>query len=190
MHEVVGEAAHVGEQILDPHRPLTGIRQEVRIAAAAEDAQIAPLRNPAMDRIVQLEMALLEEHHQGDRRDRLGHRVDPEDRVLAHRLAALEIHQPDRLAVLDPPSPMDEGQEAGNLAGLDVAFLQMGADPRELLRIESAALVVHVHRLSAPWFIRSSIRVDRLASVRRSVGRSIGTSAYPSSGRARAPVVD
>ena len=49
-----------------------------------------------MHGIVERDQPLLDQHHERDRRDRLRHRIDAEDRILAHRLLALDVRHADR----------------------------------------------------------------------------------------------
>ncbi len=81
--EAVGETRGVGQQVPDPHR-LGGRHGHRRLRrAAAEDALVAERLDVAVHRVLQLERALLVEHHRRHRRDRLGHRVDAPQRCRA-----------------------------------------------------------------------------------------------------------
>ena len=51
------------------------------------------------DRVVELELALFPQDHRRRARDRPRHRVQPEQRVLRHRIARLEIPLAQRLEV-------------------------------------------------------------------------------------------
>ncbi len=93
-----------------------------------------PRREEAGNRIVDLEHAALEQLHQRDRRDRLGHRVDPEDRVVADRDPTLSISEAERSLIREMATPPDRHLAPGNLAGVDVVALEMGADAVEPLR--------------------------------------------------------
>ena len=66
-------------------------------------------RDVTVDRVAELERALLVELHEGDRGDRLGHRVDAPDGVLFDRLRPLPVHEPEGPAVGDclPPGHGD-----------------------------------------------------------------------------------
>src|ERR1700722_5575457 len=68
----------------------------------------------------------------GDRNDRLGHRIDAEDRVVAHRRPA-GSQGPDRLAVSDPAVPGDQHGEARSLLLLDLTPHDCG-EPLEPFR--------------------------------------------------------
>jgi hypothetical protein len=86
-----------------------------------QDPTRPQLRQPFVDRVVEPDLAFLHQDHGGDRRDRLGHGGEPEDRVSPHRLLAAEGHGADRLHVLSP-APVDERDEAGDLATFDMAL--------------------------------------------------------------------
>jgi hypothetical protein len=86
----------VGQEVANRHRALARRRQEAGVIAGLVDAQVPPLGNQLVNRIVELKVAVLVEHHERHGGDGLRHRVDAEDRVLAHGLAALAVHQADR----------------------------------------------------------------------------------------------
>ena len=67
------------------------------------------------NRRVELELPFFLEDHCRDADDRLGHRVDAEDRVLAHRLLRGDVHQPVSLEVGDLAAAGDDGDRAGQL---------------------------------------------------------------------------
>ena len=79
---VVGDARGVAQQILDRHRPLQ--RHEVELAVVLDaDLLVGKFRDEFRDGIVEQEMAVLDQHHDADRDDRLGHREDAEDACRA-----------------------------------------------------------------------------------------------------------
>ena len=69
---------------------------------------------------------LVVQHHRGDGRDGLGHRVDAEQRALGHRRARLEILEPHRLEITDPAVPRDGSHRAGDPLFGDIAVQQGG----------------------------------------------------------------
>ena len=75
----------------DPHRLGGGHGHRPDVRAAGVDPQVGEGRDELADRIGQLERALLVQHHRGHRGDRLGHRVQPPDRVRLHRQAGLDV---------------------------------------------------------------------------------------------------
>jgi hypothetical protein len=84
-----------------------------RAVRAGQHPAVGELGEPGVHGVVQAQAALLEEHHGGDGRDRLGHRRHPEDGVAAHHVAgAAGVH-------LAPPG--DEPHQAGDVAPLGVA---------------------------------------------------------------------
>ena len=149
-HEAVGQPRGVGQQVTDLHLPL-GERRRVAVGGAVRPhPQVRPGGDEAGDGIVELEAALLVERHQRHRDDRLGHRVDAEDRVGGHRLAGGDVSQPRAAQVCDPTLPGDERQHAGELAGGDVALLEERRDPGQALggQADLARLVEHRRRRS------------------------------------------
>ena len=83
------------------------------------DFCIGKSRNVFRDGIVEGQLAVVDQHHRGNRRDGLRHRIDLENRVRRHRLSGrgiphAETFEIDRLAVL-----LDQEDRAGNLAGRD-----------------------------------------------------------------------
>ena len=127
-HEAVGEAGGVGDQIDHLHRPLGGRGDEGRRRigqqgrhAAGVDPELLPGGNVGGDGVVEADQALLDQHHQSHRGDRLGHRIDAQDRVLAHRLVALDVHVAGHAGVDQLALAMDHGQDARQVAAVDVA---------------------------------------------------------------------
>jgi len=93
--ESVGQAAGVGQQILDQDRPVHRVRPVQRTVRIVEHLHVGQFRGPAHDRIFQRELALVDQaHHRGDR-DRLGHRRDAEQGVPLHRQARVDVPVPD-----------------------------------------------------------------------------------------------
>ena len=109
-----------GEEVAQRDRAVGGHRIVEGAVDRAQDLAVGQLGQPFVDRIVEPELALLDEDHGADRRDRLGHRGEPEDRVPPHRHIAAEGHRADRLHVL-PAAVVDERDEAREHAAVDVA---------------------------------------------------------------------
>ena len=84
--------------------------------------RVLELRNEARHRIGQPQLAFFHQHQDRDAGDRLRHRRDAEDRVLAHRRLRFEIHLALRLEVRDLAAPRHHRDRAGDLAALDVAL--------------------------------------------------------------------
>ena len=124
--EAVGQAGGVGQQVPDPHRldGRDGDRFEGR--AAVVDPDVGERRDEAADRILQLEGALLVQHHGRDRCDRLGHRVDPPQRVGLDRQARLDVALAVAGQVHDLAGPADHHQPPGQPAVVDVRARSAG----------------------------------------------------------------
>ena len=93
-HKIVGQAAHVGEQVLHGHGTIDGASLEVGIDPRNVHPLLRPLGNPAMDGIAELKDPALVKHHERHGSDRLGHGVDPEDGVFRHGRAGSQIPLP------------------------------------------------------------------------------------------------
>ena len=85
------------------------------------------------DRVVQADLSLFDEHHDGYGGNRLGHRSQAEDRVLGHRSLGFDIRQALSLKVRDSALAGNQRNGAGDVAGVDVT-LDGFADPAETLR--------------------------------------------------------
>ncbi len=132
--EAVGQTRRVAQQIDDLHRACRRLGEERRSPArnraeqrhaAVEHAQCLPLGNILVNRFVQRDAAFLDQHHERYRRDRLGHRVDAEDRVVFGRNVALHVGEPLHGRMGDLAAPIDEGLRAGEPARIDILPLQM-----------------------------------------------------------------
>ena len=85
----------MGQQMADRHRLV-----EVDVRPIFDrDLQTLERGYELRHRVQELEVALLVERHQRDAGNRLGHRVETEDRVGAHRLAAVALEPADCLVV-------------------------------------------------------------------------------------------
>ena len=65
-----------------------------RGCARFQHLAITHLRDVLLDRIVEADTALLEQHHDGARRDELGVRERAEQVISAHRNAVLDVGEP------------------------------------------------------------------------------------------------
>ena len=155
LHEAVGEAGGVAQQIADGHGPRGGHGGEDGVVASGEDAQILPRRDELVHRIVELKAPFFVEHHEPDARDGLRHRVDAPDRVGGDGPAALDLEVAERLTVDDLAAPGHQGQGAGELAGVDVA-LPVLADAGEALGRDSDLFGLRGHGGSPGGRIRLS----------------------------------
>jgi hypothetical protein len=78
-----------------------------------------------MDGLVERDAAFLEQHHEGDRGDRLGHRIDPKDRVVFHDGFAFDVGKTLHRAVHHLAAAIDQELRPRKAAGLDIAGFQV-----------------------------------------------------------------
>ena len=118
--EAVSDTRGVPQQVQNRDRTLQRLELERILAGLIgkidADLGIGESRNVFRDGIVERQLAVLDQHHDCDRGDRLGHRIDPEDGIRRHRQPGRDAAQPetfqiDLLAVL-----LDQQHRAGNLA--------------------------------------------------------------------------
>ncbi len=112
VQEAVGQARTMGEEIADGH----AAPRVLGLALLAGDALLLEGRDEARHRIVQAQLALLVEHHDRHAGDRLAHRRDAEDGVLAHRRLALDVLEPGRVDVDHLAVARDERDDAAGFA--------------------------------------------------------------------------
>ncbi len=74
----------MSQQVLHGHLPLHRHQLELAVVLDA-DLLLGELRNEFGDGIAQDEVAVLDQHHDADGNDRLGHREDAEEAVMRHR---------------------------------------------------------------------------------------------------------
>jgi len=122
--EAISKARRVAQQIRDPDRTVERLpRQHHRAVGPAlfhADPDVRKSRDEFRDGIVELQLAILDQHHGGNRGDRLRHRIQAKDRIRVHRqfgrdIADAEIFGINRLAVL-----LDQEDRAGDLSGRDL----------------------------------------------------------------------
>lgn len=177
----VGEPARVAEQIAERHRPTRGLRDHRVAFARHPHAVIAPRGDDAGDGVVELEHPLLEQLHQRDGHDRLRHRVDAEDRVVAHRNTPLAIALAQAALVGEVAAPADGHLAAGDLARPDVVPLQVRLDALQPLCIEPGRCRLQLHDVpprAAPGDGRG-----RGSHAARSTRHPSGRALVPPSGR-------
>ena len=120
----IGKPGGMPHQVLDRDRTLR--RDELERAALLHaDLQVLQFRNVLRNRIRELHATLFDEDHRRDRNDRLGHRVDAEDRVGCHGRAGDGILLSVRQAMYDPAIPSNEHDSARNQT-----FVHVGAHGR------------------------------------------------------------
>ena len=122
--DAVRHPGGVAQEVLDGHLSPRRHQLERRVAVGARlldaDPHLGDLRDVLPHGIAERELALLDEDHRRDRRDRLAHRVDAEDRVLRHRRLRRRIQHAHALEQRDPALPRDQEDGAGDLALLRV----------------------------------------------------------------------
>ena len=141
----VGETAGVAEEVAEADRSMSRLGDDVVTLAAQPDAVALPRRIEARHGVVELEAALFEQLHQGDARERLGHRVDAEDGVVADGHPAFAVAQAERRVVRHLAVTADGHLRAGDLAGLDVVAVEVGGDALETSCVEAGPGDVDVH---------------------------------------------
>ena len=107
-----------------------GFRVVDRVWCRPKERGCGECRDIGIDRVVEMAGPLLEQHHQRRRGDRLGHRIDPDQGVAGPREAALDVALPGPAAPGHAAPAGDEGEGAGELAGIDIA-LHPGAQAGE-----------------------------------------------------------
>jgi hypothetical protein len=110
---------------------------ERALHAGDEHALVAPGRDEAVHRIVQRHQALLDQHHEGHARDRLGHRIDSKQAVGLQRLAPLDIGAAQHRRVGQLAAPPDLGQRAGQFTTVDILGLQKSIDALQSITRQS-----------------------------------------------------
>ncbi len=118
-HEAVG----VGEEVADGEVAVGG--DEVEIAggtAGYGDFGVFEFGEEFRDGIIEAEFALFEHHHDGDAGDGLGHGGNAEDGVFLHGALGLDIHEAVGFEVDEASAAGDDGDGAGDFAGIDMAL--------------------------------------------------------------------
>ena len=135
---VVREAGGVTQEILDGRLTLGRYQRvgELRVCGVGPGHahhQVLHGREELRDRIGELDLAVLHQDHRGDRRQRLGHRVDPKDGVVRHRRSRGLVARPDTLEVGDLPLARDDDDGARELSLVHLA-LECRRDVGQTLR--------------------------------------------------------
>ncbi len=134
--KAIGQSRRMAQQIDHADRRRGRSRQEGDIAAARdEDAGVLELGAELHQRIGQRDLALLDQHHEGDAGDRLGHARDAKDRVVLQRLAGPRVA--DARAMRDLAAPRYERRGVRQAAGVDIFGGEKGGDAVEPRRVES-----------------------------------------------------
>ena len=136
------EPAHVHHHVTHRHGPL-GVDE----AAGAVRVALAHLESPELGEepvhwVVELEQRALVQAEQGHPGDRLGHRVDAPDRVVAHRHLALAVGVAQRRRVREPPGARHQHLAPGDLARLQVAGAEVVVDAGQAPGVEAGGVGV------------------------------------------------
>ena len=105
-------------------------------------SQIGQCGKEFRDGIIHLKPAFLVQHHHGHRGDRLGHRVNSEQRIQVHGFVIVEPVSSHRFVVHDFSMPCDHGDETGVLPLINPSlcvlrnFFKSFAGESNLLRID------------------------------------------------------
>ncbi len=137
----VGQAGGVAQQVDHLHRALRRL---------AGDLHVLEFRQVVGDRRIEIELALLDQHHRGHAGDRLGHRRDPEDRIGLQRDLAGAVMSADRLQVRELAVARDGDHGARQRARVDLGLIP-GSDPRQPLGREAGA-----HRIGHREILREA----------------------------------
>jgi hypothetical protein len=115
-------------------------------AAAGIDADIPELGQDVRDRRVDRDLALLDQHHEGDRGDRLGHAGDAEQRALVDRFVRALARRALAAEMDDLAVAAEQDLGVGQLARVEVSLLQEAIDtvqPRGVEAVLFGRLDVH-----------------------------------------------
>ena len=134
--EAVGQPGGVGEQVPHPDRLGRRHGHDLGHRAAAVDAHVGELGQEAGDRVLELEVPLLPQHHRRDRGDRLRHRVDAPQRVRLDGQVGLDVAPAAALDVGLVVAVHDD-EPAREAAVLDVA-VEVRAEAPEARGVDAA----------------------------------------------------
>lgn len=158
-----------GEQVAQRDRTLRRHGVVERAIDRAQDATVGQFRQPVLDRIIETQAAFLHQDQCGHRRDRLGHRGEPEDGVACHRLGFVEAHRAQGLDVL-AAAVVHERDDPGRVAVGDVASQgraqafqakrrEIAHAARPLCRYLSERAVPEAAARPGSWSLRSKQRL-------------------------------
>ena len=163
LHEAVGQPRRMRQQIAERDVALRRHRFQLAAHAAREHAHVLEARQKAGDRIVELEAAFLVQHHDRRRGQRLGHRVETEDRIRRHARLALDVRQAAGIEVRHLAVPRHHRDHAGHLAVIHQPLCP-GIDARQPFRRQTDVFRFRHHRLLLR--IRPAPRAARHVSTR------------------------
>ena len=134
----------MGHQVLDREVAGRGIGFVHRAGRVLEHSHARELGQPLGDRIVEFELAFLPQYKGRKRGDRLGHGRDAEQGVAGHRQARLDVTMADGVNLDDLALAPDQGDEAGEVTGVDHR-LQRRRDLGQARLNKPAARLIAVH---------------------------------------------
>ena len=118
---VVSQTRGVPQQVL--HRRLPLHRHQLELAVVLDaDLLVGKFRNEFGDGIAEDEVAVLDQHHDADRDDRLGHREDAEQAVMRHRRRSCRALAADRIEPADLAAARHHHGRAGQGSLVDLAL--------------------------------------------------------------------
>jgi hypothetical protein len=123
--EAVSDTRRVPQQIPDRDRALQRLELErilsCLIGKIDADLCVRKRRNVFRHGIVEGQLAVVDQHHCGNRGDRLRHRIDLEDRIRRHRRAGRRVPHAETFEINQLAMLLDQHDCAGNLASRDLA---------------------------------------------------------------------
>ena len=148
-HEAVGQPGGMCQQVAKIYVALGRHRIQLAAHAAHEHSHVLEARQEPRDRIVELEMSLLVQHHDRRRCQRLGHRIETEDRVRRHPRRAPDVGQAAHIEMHQLAAARHRGDQPGEPAVIDEAP-RPRIHTRKPLRRKADVLgfCVHHHLLS------------------------------------------
>jgi hypothetical protein len=125
-------------QVLDRDGARCGVRVVQRTVGPTQDAHCAELGQPTRDRVVESELAFLEQREREYDRHWLAHRRDAEDRRALHRQPVVDVAGPGGVGMHDVAAVPDERHDARHVARHN-CVARHGADARRPLLGPSVA---------------------------------------------------
>ena len=122
--KLVCQSRRMAQQILDRDRPFGWDQFEFPVLLDA-DLRVGEFRQVLRHGVGDEQPSVLDQHHERDRDDRLGHRIDAEDRVAGHYRAARPQHA-EVAAIADLAAPRDHHRNSRQAAGVDFALHDRG----------------------------------------------------------------
>ena len=116
--ERVADAGGMRQQLTDRHRLPRRPRRVggVLLVERGDDLKVVVAVEVFRDRVVELQLAGFHQHHDGDRRHRLRHRRDREDRIRGHRRALGDVELTGGPFEQHALAVDDQGGDAGRVA--------------------------------------------------------------------------